>query len=114
MASHNFEEGLMKTSMVPERSDVAKDWHARGFTCGLWIDHAARTWNGMLNETEELFMVLSGKLELEVEGNRIQPEVGEEVLIPAQAHHTIKNIGGRTARWLYGQKLQKNLHNDPL
>ncbi len=105
MASHNLEEGLMKTVMVPERSEVAKDWHARGFTCGLWIDHAARTWNGMLNETEELFMVLAGKLELEVQGNRIQPEIGEEVLIPAGAQHTIKNVGGRTARWLYGQKL---------
>ncbi len=105
MSSPNMDKSLMEASAIPERSEVAEDWHARGFTCGLWIDHAARTWSGALNETEELLMVLSGKLELEIEGNCIQPEVGEEVLIPAKTQHTIKNIGGRTARWLYGHKL---------
>lgn len=95
----------MKTSVVvPERSEVAKNWHARGFTCGLWIDHAGRTWNGTENKAEELLMVLSGKLEIEMQGNRIQPDVGEEVHIPADIQHTIRNIGGKTARWLYGQK----------
>ncbi len=108
MSSSNMNRGLLETSTAPERAEVEKDWHARGFTCGLWIDHAARTWCGEINETEELLMVLSGKLELEVEGKRIQPKIGEEVLIPTKTQHTIKNIGGKTARWLYGHKL----HND--
>ena len=108
MSSHNMDKHLLETSIAPERAEVAKDWHARGFTCGLWIDHAARTWCGEINETEELLMMLSGKLELELEGDRIYPKIGEEILIPAKSHHTIKNIGGKTARWLYGQKL----HND--
>ncbi|GJL55916.1 MAG: hypothetical protein NPIRA02_30480 [Nitrospirales bacterium] len=95
---------MKTTGIAPERSEVAKDWHARGFTCGLWIDHAGRTWNGTHNKTEELFMLLSGKLELAIEGKRVQPEVGEEVHIPANTQHTIRNIGGKTARWLYGQK----------
>ena len=99
----------MKTTPVIDRSDVAKDWHARGYSCGLWIDHAGRTWKGATHETEELFMMLSGRLELEVQGNRFEPEIGEEVLIPANVQHTIKNIGGKTARWFYGQKLHNQL-----
>ena len=101
----------MKMSRTIERSDVAKNWHARGFTCGLWIDHASRTWNGEPNETEELLMVLSGILELEMQGTRIRPEIGEEILIPARVEHTIKNVGGKTARWLYGQKLHNSITN---
>jgi len=105
MSAHNLEEGFMKTSVVaPERAEIAKNWHARGFTCGLWIDHAGRTWNGTQNKTEELLMVLSGKLEIEMQGHRVQPDIGEEIHIPAGIQQTIRNIGGKTARWLYGQK----------
>jgi len=86
-----------------DRSDVAKDWHARGFSCGLWIDHAGREWSNHPRQTDELFMIMSGELELELEGQSIRPLGGEEILIPAGMPHTIRNIGGETARWLYGQ-----------
>jgi len=104
----------VKTVLAIERAVVAEDWHARGFTCGLWIDHAGRTWNGARNETEELLMVVSGKVEFEMQGNRFRPEIGEEILIPAQVEHTITNVGGRTARWLYGQKLHNGFTNEPI
>ena len=87
-----------------ERSEVAKDWNARGFSCGLWIDHAGREWKDATSDTEELFMVMSGELELDMEDQRLRPAVGEEILIPAGVPHTIRNVGGRTARWLYGRK----------
>jgi len=87
-----------------ERSKVAKDWHARGFSCGLWIDHAGREWSCDSRQTDELFMMMSGELELEMEGRSIQPSVGEEIRIPAGVPHTIRNVGGKTARWLYGQR----------
>ncbi|MDH5585588.1 MAG: cupin domain-containing protein [Nitrospirota bacterium] len=86
-----------------DRSTVAKDWHARGFSCGMWIDHAGREWSYQVQKTDELFMMMSGALELELEGLSIQPSVGEEIRIPAGMPHTIRNIGGNTARWLYGQ-----------
>ena len=98
----------MKTMMTIERSDVEKDWHARGYTCGLWIDHAGRTWRDDQHDTDQLFMALSGELELEMEGSQLRPDIGEEVRIPARVAHTIRNVGGRTARWLYGQKLQNS------
>jgi uncharacterized cupin superfamily protein len=85
------------------RTEVAKDWHARGFSCGLWIDHAGREWSYHAHETDELFMMMSGELELELDGKTIQPAVGEEICISAGMAHTIRNIGGKTARWLYGQ-----------
>ena len=96
------EETALDNSLLIDRSNVAKDWHARGFSCGLWIDHAGREWSYQAQETDELFMMMSGELELEIEGQNIQPTVGEEILIPAGMSHLIRNIEGKTARWLYG------------
>jgi hypothetical protein len=34
----------------------------------------------------------------------LRPDPGEEVLIAAHVPHTVRNIGGTTAKWLYGYK----------
>jgi mannose-6-phosphate isomerase-like protein (cupin superfamily) len=94
----------MEGHSVIERSTVANDWHGRGFSCGVWIDHAGREWKAVTHETDELFMLMSGELELEMEGKRFQPSVGKEIHIQGSMSYTIRNIGGTTARWLYGQK----------
>ncbi len=94
----------MSNPVSLDRSNVAKDWHARGFSCGLWIDHAGREWSCHPHQTDELFMMMAGELELGMEGQSIRPSVGEEIRIPAGVSHTIRNIGGKTARWLYGQR----------
>ena len=103
----------MSNSASIDRSTVAKDWHARGFSCGLWIDHAGREWTCHPHETDELFMMMSGELELEMEGQSIQPSVGEEIRIPAGVPHIIRNVRGKTARWLYGQRQEAITSTQP-
>ena len=49
-------------------------------------------------------MLMEGELELEMQGRRFRPKLGEEVFIPAGESHTVRNVGGTTARWLYGYK----------
>lgn len=93
----------MEVCSFIDRSRIARNWHARGFSCGLWIDHSGREWTCHPSQADELFMLMSGELELEMEGRTIQPSIGEEILIPAGVSHTIRNLGGTTARWLYGQ-----------
>ena len=93
----------MKTAQV-EKTDIEKQWHARGFSCGMWIDHARRVWKDDWHDTDELFMAIAGELEIEMGGRCIRPKIGEEVLIPARVQHTVKNVGKKTARWLYGLK----------
>jgi len=51
-------------------------------------------------------MVLEGELELEMQGCTFRPKRGEKVLIPARVMHTVRNVGGTTARCLYGYKEQ--------
>jgi quercetin dioxygenase-like cupin family protein len=45
-----------------------------------------------------------GDMEFEVEVQMHRPQAGEELLIPAGAVHSARNIGRTTARWLYGYK----------
>jgi len=51
-----------------------------------------------------VIMLVAGRLELEFEGQCFRPAPGEEILIPAGVSHTVRNIGGTTAQWLYGYK----------
>ena len=102
----------MSNPLATDHSDVAKDWHARGFSCGLWIDHGGREWSYHAHQSDELFMMLSGALELEMGGRSLSPAVGKEIRIPAGAHYIIRNVGEYTARWLYGQPC-KSLQASP-
>jgi len=53
-------------------------------TCEMCVDHAGRTWRHALHQTDELFILLAGELELEIQEECVKPKIGQEILIPAQ------------------------------
>lgn len=55
-----------------------------------------------VHEVDELVMVVVGEVDFEIDGVTHRPGVGEELLIPARARHTVRNVGGTESRWLYG------------
>jgi len=63
-----------------------------------------QVWENFVRRSDELVMVAEGKLELELEGGKFCPELGEEVYIPKNMVHSVRNNGGTTSRWLYGYK----------
>ena len=85
-----------------ERDKIAADWRTRGFSCELWTDQPGQRWEDFTHATDEVVIVLEGEMEFEVEGQVHYPQSGEELLIPAGAVHSARNIGKSTARWLYG------------
>jgi quercetin dioxygenase-like cupin family protein len=93
-------------SSVPstEQSKIAAEWAGRGFTCELWTDSPGQRWEDFTHRTDELVTLLEGEMEFEIEGRLVHPAKGEELLIPAGAVHSARNIGTTTARWLYGYK----------
>jgi uncharacterized cupin superfamily protein len=91
------------TTPIDQRT-VSDRWHSRGFGCDLWTDPPGQVWEGFVHATDELVMPVEGEIELEFAGRTIRPAIGEEVLIPARSSHTVRNVGGTTARWLYGYR----------
>jgi mannose-6-phosphate isomerase-like protein (cupin superfamily) len=99
--------GLLETHVTMssiDRKKVAADWAKKGFSCELWIDSPGQRWEDFTHATDELVVVLEGKMEFEIAGRVCHPEIGEELLIPAGALHSARNIGKSTTRWLYGYK----------
>lgn len=80
------------------------DWQARGFSCGVWVDPPGRVWADFSHDTDELVMVVEGTQEFEIGGKQVQPEIGEELLIPANTRHAARNVGKVTSKWLYGYR----------
>ena len=90
--------------MSVDLEQVAIDWSKRGFGCDLWTDPPRQRWEDFTHATDELVVVLEGEMEFEIAGQVYRPSIGEELLIPAGAIHSARNIGATTARWLYGYK----------
>lgn len=86
------------------QSSVAQSWNERGFSCELWVDSPGQVWANFVHPVDELVMVVQGQVEFEFEGKVQLPSSGEELLIPAGASHTVRNVGGTESRWLYGYK----------
>jgi len=53
---------------------------------------------------DELMLWVEGELEMEMQGKIINPEPGEEIVIPKNVVHFVRNIGGTSACRLYGYK----------
>lgn len=87
---------------MTDREQIAAEWEARGFSCDLWTDPPGQRWEDFTHATDEVVIVLEGDMEFEFEGEVHHPEPGAELLIPAGAVHSARNIGSTTARWLYG------------
>ena len=83
---------------------VKTDWERRGFSFGIWIDPPGQIWEDYVHGVDELLMLAEGEVEVSFLGKTYCPKIGEEVLIPAGARHTVRNIGKTTNRWFYGYK----------
>ncbi len=81
---------------------VAADWRARGYSCGTFVDPPGRRWEGFVHDCNELVTVVEGRLEMEVAGETVTVEPGDEVFIPEGALHSLRNIHHATSVWLYG------------
>jgi quercetin dioxygenase-like cupin family protein len=87
---------------IPSKGEMARELGAKEFSCGLWVDPPGQRWLNFFHETDELVLVIQGKIRLEVDGDAIELVPGKEALIPAGANHSVYNIGGTEARWFYG------------
>lgn len=87
-----------------DRQAVAARWAEQGYSCDLWVDPPGQVWAHFVHATDERVRVLAGELEVETGGATRRMGPGAECHIPAGQPHTVRNVGGTTARWLYGYR----------
>ena len=96
----DVERGRFATPVDPDV--VERAWAQRGFSCRLWVDPPGQAWDDFVHGTQELVAVVEGRLEFEVGGQSVELAPGDELLIPRNARHSVKNVHRGTSRWLYG------------
>lgn len=83
------------------------DWRRRGFGFKLWSDPPGQVWSDFVHDTDELAMLLEGEIEFSFGGKTYRPGIGEELLIPAGARHTVVNVGAAANRWCFGYRFRQ-------
>ena len=72
---------------------IEKEWRSLGFQGGFWVDPPGQVWKDYIHDVDELVMLVEGEVEIEMEGTTHLLQTGEELLIPADTDHTVRNIG---------------------
>ena len=83
---------------------IRGNWESRGYSFGVFKDPPGRVWADFVHKTDEIVVLAGGDIEIEIEGKSQQPQIGEEVFIPANAIHTVRNIGKTNNVWYFGYK----------
>ena len=71
---------------------IEENWCSRSYSFGIFRDHPNQIWSDFVHRTDELVVLAEGEIEIVIEGKINRPRIGEEVFIPANASHTVKNI----------------------
>jgi quercetin dioxygenase-like cupin family protein len=90
-----------------DQGAVGREWAERGFDCRLFVNPPGREWNGFVHAANELVTVVEGVMLCTVEIGTVEKEtirleMGDELFIPRNAVHSVKNIHSGMTRWLFG------------
>ena len=83
---------------------IRDNWESRGYSFGVFKDSPGQVWADYVHRTDEFFVLAGGNIEIEIEGKSQQPQIGEEVFIPANSIHSVRNIGKTNNVWYFGYK----------
>ncbi len=85
-----------------DKAAVAAEWRGRGYSCGTFVDPPGQCWDDFVHDCNEMVAVVEGRLEMEISGQTVAMEPGDEIFIPRGALHSVRNIHDGTSVWLYG------------
>ena len=77
------------TNIIPEL--IKQNWNSRGYSFGVFRDPPGQVWADFVHKTDELVVLAEGEIEVLIEGKVERPKIGEEVFIPANVVHTVRN-----------------------
>ena len=85
-------------------NQIKQDCNSRGYSFGVFRDPPGQVWADFVHRTDELVVLAEGEIQVEIEGKSQRPQIGEEVFIPANAVHTVRNVGHSNNVWFYGYR----------
>ena len=83
---------------------IKEGWNLRGYSFGVFKDPQGQVWADFVHKVDELVVLAEGDIEVLIEGKVQRPQIGEEVFIPANAVHTVRNVGQTNNFWFFGYR----------
>lgn len=93
--------------------EIERRWRESGFGCQAHTDAPFQEWRDLADARDEMVHVLSGRLEVVVEGELHVLRAGDEILIRANALHS-STAGSQSVALLYGYKETQMLANEQI
>jgi len=90
------------TTIIPDL--IKQNWNSREYSFGVFHEPLGQGWADFVHRTDEFVVLAEGEIEVEIEGKSQRPQIGEEVFIPANAVHTVRNVGLTNSVWYYENK----------
>ena len=87
-----------------EPHQLKQNWESRGYSFGIFKDPPGQVWADFVHKTNELVIFAEGEIEIEIEGKSQRSQIGEDVFIPANATHIVKNVGSMGNVWYCGYR----------
>lgn len=84
---------------------LKKSFKDRDYSFDIFIDPPAQEWLNFVHSVDEIVVLLEGNITLIVDGKEFQPEIGDEVFIPANARHDVITSQESGSRWAFGYKI---------
>ena len=75
-----------------DQEKIKKDWNSRWNTFGIIRDPPGQIWADFVHREDELVVLAEGEIQIDIEGKSQQLPICEEVFIPANAIHTVRNV----------------------
>ena len=82
-------------------NQIKQNWNSRGYNFGILKDPPGQVLADFVHKTDELVVLAEGEIEIEIEGKSQRPVIEEEVFIPPNALHTVRNVGSVGNVWYY-------------
>lgn len=90
---------------------LKNEWENKGFKCETHETPPGDYWSSDGHESDEIFILLEGELEVSFEGKTYYPTVAQEFRVPANVPHTFKNPGTTANHliWLHAYQWKDNV-----
>jgi len=78
---------------------IKHEWNSRGYSFGVFKDPHGQVWADFVHKTDELVFLAEGEIGVVIERKEQRPQNVEELFIPANADHTVRNVGRMNNVW---------------
>jgi quercetin dioxygenase-like cupin family protein len=91
-------------SESPDAAELRKRLESEGYSVSEWSDAAATVYESHAHETDQTHWIISGELQLTVDGETYQLLPGDRDFLPANTAHAAFVPGRVPVRYLIGVK----------